>query len=136
MFERNTLQYMVFKTIPSTAKIYEGMKANSSVKVELVGFVEAVNSIQACYEAIKIYGLDEDDFPLLRACLIEVFDKSEVFYEPDEVTEKELNGKFKFKDEPSYTFYIHRASNKKNRGPSPFSLHPKNIISELNDNRE
>ena len=119
MFERNTLQYMVFKTIPSTAKIYEDMKANSSVKVELVGFVEAVNSIQACYEAIKIYGLDEDDFPLLRACLIEVF------YEPDEV-----------KDEPSYSFYIHRASNKKNRGPLPFSLHPKNIISELNDNRE
>ena len=125
MFERDILQYMVFKTIPSTSRIHKSIKADSSVKIELVGFVEADTSVQACNEAIKIYNLDQDDFPLLRACLIEVFDKSEVFYEPGEV-----------KDAPNYSFYIHRASKKKNRGPLPFSLHPKNIISELNDNRE
>ena len=125
MFGRYKLQYMVFKTIPSTARIYEGMKADSSVKLELVGFVEAINSVQACTEAIKVYDLDVNDFSLLRACLIEVFVDSlnDAFKdEPDEV-----------KDAPSYTFFIHRAS--KNKYPSPFKLHPKNIISELDDNR-
>ena len=73
MFGRDKLQYMVFMSMKSTAPMLSDVPAGASLKIKLLGFVEAINSIEACERAVDKYSLEWSDLALLSACLIEVF---------------------------------------------------------------
>ena len=94
MFGRDKLQYMVFMSMKSTAPMLSDVPVGASLKIKLLGFVEAINSVEACEVAIDKYGLEPSDLALLSACMIEVF--------------------------PSGGFIIHRHSSKD--GVQPFNL--------------
>ena len=73
MFGRDKLQYMVFMSMKSTAPMLSDVPVGASLKIKLLGFVEAINSVEACEVAIDKYGLEPSDLALLSACMIEVF---------------------------------------------------------------
>ena len=73
MFRRDKLQYMVFMSMKSTAPMLSDVPVGASLKIKLLGFVEARNSIEACERAVDKYSLEWSDLALLSACLIEVF---------------------------------------------------------------
>ena len=77
MFERETLQYMIFISMKSTAPIYSEVPLGASLKIKLLGFVHADNSIEACQVAVNKYNLEQSDLALLSACLIEVYDTTQ-----------------------------------------------------------
>ena len=79
MFERDILQYMVFMSMKSTAPMLSDVPVGGSLKIKLLGFVNAKNSVEACEVAIGKYQLKSEDLALLSACLIEVYVGSKKF---------------------------------------------------------